>query len=383
MRRYLFEQIVDDLKKKLVFITGPRQVGKTFLAKQVMEKFNSPQYFNFDNILDLKIIKAMSWANNTDLLIFDEIHKMGNWKNYLKGVYDSKPTYQSILVTGSSRLDTFRQSGDSLAGRYLHLRLNPLSVKEISESFSNPYDALDSLNIYGAFPEPFLNGLNLDKEKAMIETSRWRKQYYSDIIREDILEFSRITELKTMKMLLQLLRSKVGSPLSYNSISNDLQVSPNTVKKYVQILESLHLIFLVKPYHKNIARSILKEPKVYFYDSSFVDGDYGIKLENSVAVCLLKLVQYLYDVKGEDIDLNYVRNKDGKEVDFAVARNGELAQLIEVKLGDEKISSSLKYFAERFPTVESIQLVHNLKQNKTVEGINVFNASFWLNGLEV
>lgn len=383
MKRYLFEQIVDDLKKKLVFITGPRQVGKTFLAKQVMEKFNSPQYFNFDNILDLKIIKEMSWANNTDLLVFDEIHKMKNWKNYLKGVYDSKPTYQSILVTGSSRLDTFRQSGDSLAGRYLHLRLNPLSVKEISESFSNPYNALYSLNIYGAFPETFLYGLKLDKEKAVIEASRWRKQYYSDIIREDILEFSRITELKTMKMLLQLLRSKVGSPLSYNSISNDLQVSPNTVKKYVQILESLHLIFLVKPYHKNIARSILKEPKVYFYDSSFVDGDYGIKLENTVAVGLLKIVQYLYDVKGEDIELNYVRNKDGKEVDFAIARNCELAQMIEVKLSDEKISSSLKYFAERFPKVESIQLVHNLKQNKTVNGINVFNASYWLNNLEV
>ena len=383
MKRYLFDQILGDLRKKLVFITGPRQVGKTYLAKQVMEKFVSPQYLNFDNINDLKIIKDMSWANNTDLLVFDEIHKMKNWKSYIKGVYDSKPDFQSLLVTGSARLDTFRQSGDSLAGRYLHLRLNPFSVKEIVENFSDPYDALNSLNIYGAFPEPFLNGLNLDKEKALIEASRWRNQYYSDIIREDILEFSRITELKTMKMLLLLLRTKVGSPLSYNSISNDLQVSPNTVKKYVQILESLHLIFLVKPYHKNIARSILKEPKVYFYDSSFVEGDNGIKLENTIAVGLLKLVQYLYDVKGEDIELNYVRNKDGKEVDFAIARNGELAQMIEVKLSDEKISSSLNYFAERFPKVESIQLVHNLKQNKTVKGINVFNASHWLKELEV
>ncbi len=381
MKRYIFDQILDDLRKKLVFITGPRQVGKTYLAKQVMEKFISPQYLNFDNINDLKIIKDMNWANNTDLLVFDEIHKMKNWKSFIKGVYDSKPDFQSILVTGSARLDTFRQSGDSLAGRYLHLRLSPLSVKEIAEYFPNPYNALDTLNVCGAFPEPFLNGLNQDKEKAAVDNSRWRNQYYSDIIREDILEFSRITELKTMKLLLQLLRSKVGAPLSYNSISTDLQAAPNTIKKYVQILESLYLIFLVRPFHKNVARSILKEPKVYFYDSSFVDGDEGIKLENTVAVHLLKNTQFLFDAYGEDVELNYVRNKDNKEVDFAISKNGELTQLIEVKLSDDKAAPALKYFSDRFPDVQSIQLVHNLKQNKTANGINVLNASQWLKDL--
>ena len=132
MKRYLYNQILEDLKKKIVFVTGPRQVGKTFLAKQIMENFARPQYLNFDNINDLRIINDTSWAINTDLLVFDEIHKMKKWKSYIKGVYDSKSSNQSILVTGSARLDTFRQSGDSLAGRYLHLRLNPVSVKEIS-----------------------------------------------------------------------------------------------------------------------------------------------------------------------------------------------------------------------------------------------------------
>lgn len=381
MKRYLYDQIIEDLKKKIVFVTGPRQVGKTFLAKQIMENFAHPQYLNYDNINDLRIINDTSWALNTDLIVFDEIHKMKNWKRYIKGVYDSKPENQSILVTGSARLDTFRQTGDSLAGRYLHLRLNPISVKEISPVVPKTYDALELLNTFGAFPEPLLNAVSLEKEKAKIESARWKNQYYSDIIREDILEFSRIGEIKTMKTLLQLLRTKVGSPLSLNSIANDLQVSPNTIKKYVQILESLYIVFLITPFHKNIARSILKEPKVYFYDTSFVEGDKVLKLENTCAVCLLKHVQFLFDTKGENIKLNYVRTKDNREVDFAIARNGELTQLIEVKLSDNKISPSLKYFAERFKSVEAFQLVHNLKQNENRAGINIVRACDWLGDL--
>jgi uncharacterized protein len=381
MKRYLYEQIHADLKKKIVFITGPRQVGKTFLAKQIMETFAHPQYLNYDNINDLRIINDTSWAINTDLLVFDEIHKMKNWKSYIKGVYDSKPDSQSILVTGSARFDTFRQSGDSLAGRYLHLRLHPVSVKEISTIVKKPYEALELLNKFGGFPEPLLNAVNLEKEKAEIESARWKNQYYSDIIREDILEFRRIGEIKTMKTLLQLLRTKVGSPLSLNSIANDLQASPNTIKKYVQILESLYIIFLITPFHKNIARSVLKEPKVYFYDTSFIEGNEGLKLKNTCAAGLLKHTQFLFDAKGENIKLHYLRTKDNREVDFAVSRNGELTQLVEVKLSNNKLSPHLKYFAERFKSVEAIQLVHNLKQNENRNGINIFRASDWLGDL--
>lgn len=367
----------------MVFITGPRQVGKTYLAKQIMENFAHPQYLNFDNVDDLRIIQNTSWALNTDVIVFDEIHKMKNWKNYLKGVYDAKPSNQSILVTGSARLETFRQSGDSLAGRYLHLRLNPFSVKEISDLVPNSYEAIELLNTFGAFPEPLLNGVNLELEKAKIESARWKNQYFTDLIREDILEFSRISEIKTMKTLLQLLRTKVGSPLSFASIANDLQTSPNTIKKYIQILESLYIIFLVTPFHKNIARSILKEPKIYFYDTSFVEGDEGIKLENTCAVSLLKHVQFLHDAKGENINLHYLRTKENKEVDFAVSRNGELSQIIEVKLSDNKLSSSLVFFCSKLQSVEAIQLVHNLKQNENRNGIRILRASDWLMSLTV
>lgn len=378
MKRYLYDQILRDLKKKMVFITGPRQVGKTFLSKEIMKKFSNPIYLNYDNINDLKIIKKMSWHLKTDLLVFDEIHKMKNWKNYVKGVYDSKQKNQSIIVTGSARFDLLRQVGDSLAGRYYNFRLNPFSVKEISAKTESNYDALEYLNKFGGFPEPLLNSFELETSSAENESSRWRNQYFTDLLRDDVFEIGKITELNAMKLLVNLLRSRVGSPISYASIAEDLQISPNTVKKYIQTLEALCVIFLVRPFNKNIARSLLKEPKVYFYDSAFVDAGEEIKLENTVAAHLLKHVQYLHDVRGDDAGLAYLKTKDGKEVDFVLTKNNSATDFIETKLSETKISQSLKYFAARFPNVQAIQLVHNLANNETINGINLQKAGDWL-----
>ncbi|HET53743.1 MAG TPA: ATP-binding protein [Ignavibacteria bacterium] len=372
--------MLKDLAKKMVFITGPRQVGKTYLAKQLMSHFAKPQYLNFDNLTDRRIITDQSWIQNSDLLIFDEIHKMKGWKNYIKGVYDSKPKSQSILVTGSSRLETFRQSGDSLAGRYFHHRLNPFSIKEL-EGQVEPYEAVELLIKYGGFPEPLLQGLESNVNDAAIESERWKKQYFTDLIREDILEFSRIQEISVMKTLVEILRNKVGSPLSLNSISHDLQVSPNTIKKYISILESLYVIFRVSPFHKNISRSILKEPKIYFYDSSYVKGNKGIVLENVVAVCLLKHTQYLQDSLGQNTILQFLKTKDNKEIDFVISKDDVAQNFIEVKLSERQISGPLNYFSERYPLVESIQLVHNLPQEEERGSIKILKAGEWLNSL--
>lgn len=370
MKRYLFHQIIKDLKKKMVFITGPRQVGKTYLAHQVMKNFKKPIYLNYDNIDDQRIIQQRSWRLNSDLIIFDEVHKMKNWKTFLKGIYDSKPKNQAILITGSARLETYRQSGESLAGRYLHLRLNPFSVKELKNLMS-PYDAIEKLNTLGGFPEPFLS--NSEEEAA-----RWRNQYYTDLIREDIFEFSRINEIRAMKLLLELLRTKVGSPVSYKSLAEDLQVSPNTIKKYIYILEGLYIIFLIRPFHKKISRSLLKEPKLYFYDSGFIKGKEGKILENTCAVCLLKYVQFLHDAKGKNITLNYIKTKEGKEIDFAIVKNDIPLKFIEIKLSDNKPTNPLKTFSRNFPDTHSIQLVHNLRQPEQQGKIEINQAGDWL-----
>jgi len=373
MNRYLYDPIHKDLLKKIVIVTGPRQVGKTWLAKELMKEFRNPQYLNYDHLDDARIIRSQTWSLDADLLVLDEVHKMKEWKGFIKGSYDTRPAGQSILITGSARLDTFRQAGESLAGRYFSYRLHPLSVRELKDSLP-PREALKLLNRLGGFPEPFLSG-------SETEAARWRKQYYTDLIREDILEFSRIHEIKAIRLLVEMLRERVGSPLSYTSLAGDLQIAPNTVRKYVDILESLCIIFLVRPFHSNIARAVLKEPKVYFFDSSYVKGDEGVRLENTCAISLLKHVQYLQDTAGEDLSLCYLRTRDGREVDFALCRENRNTALIEVKLAGNRPSPGLLYFQKRMPGVPAFQLVQNLRQEESVDGVSIISAERWLSEL--
>ncbi len=241
------------------------------------------------------------------LLVLDELHKMAGWKPWLKGVIDGRPEGQQILVTGSARIDTFRQSGESLAGRYLSWRLHPFSVKELCDAGPNetikvrsiktdtqnapltPDAALAHLLQRGGFPEPCLL---LDE----VQADRWRDQYANGLVREDVLEFSRVQEVGAMRVLLQLLRSRVGSPLSLASIARDIGLSQPTVKRYIDILQALYIVFTVQPWNKNIARSLLQSPKLYFFDIGMVAGDPpeadGARFENAVAVMLSSMCTF-------------------------------------------------------------------------------------------
>jgi uncharacterized protein len=367
MRRQIFDRVVADLARKMVFLSGPRQVGKTWLSRRIAERFASPVYLTWDNAQDRQIITEEAWSPEADLLVFDEIHKMPGWKTYLKGVYDTRPEETAILVTGSARLDTFRRSGESLAGRFFHHRLFPITPAEADWAASGR--SLEHFVARGGFPEPFLAQDSNDAQ-------RWRRFYLDGLIREDILNFENIRDLKAMNLLVELLRTRVGSPLSYQGLAEDIGVAPNTVRKYLEVLEALYIVFRVYPHHRSIARALAQQPKLYFFDTGLVAGDPGARLENHVAVALFAAAATAEDTDGIARSLRYLRTKEGKEVDFLLTREEEPTRMVEVKTNDRHPTPSLAYFRERYG-IPAVQLVGNLRQE--VHGdIPVVRAQEWL-----
>ncbi|MES2504751.1 MAG: ATP-binding protein [Myxococcota bacterium] len=372
MEREQKQAIIRDLSKKLVLLAGPRQAGKTTLAKEIGAHFENSVYLNYDRLEDRNIIKQEAWLPKTDLLILDEIHKMPKWKNYLKGVFDTKNPHLKILVTGSARLDIFRQAGDSLAGRYYLHHLLPLSPAELV-SVGHDSDINRFLE-RGGFPEPYLAA-------DLVDAKRWRLQYVDSLFREEILSMENVHDLRAMQLIFELLRKRVGSAVSYVSLAEDVGISVNTVKRYIGIFEALYLVFRVTPFSNNIARSLLKEPKIYFFDVGLVDGDIGAKLENLFAVSLLKYTLLKTDYAAEPYALHYLRTKEKQKVDFAICNGGKVEQIIEVKTGDKSLSRELIYFHSKygFPTT---QAVLNLKRERMEKGISVRTADDFLEKLQ-
>jgi uncharacterized protein len=372
MKRSQAKTILEDLKKKIVFLVGPRQVGKTWLAKEVSKSYNNPVYLTYDRHEDRKIIKDEGWLPKTDLLILDELHKMKGWKNYLKGVFDTRSDRLHLLVTGSARLDAFRQTGDSLAGRFFVHHLLPITPRELTQ-IDESYD-LDRLLSRGGFPEPFLAETDL-------ESDRWRQLYADSLIRTDVLDFEHIHDIRNMQMIFGLLRHRVGSPVSTKSIAEDVQVSPNTVKKYITILEALYIVFRVTPFSSNIARSLLKEPKIYFFDTGLVEAEEGVRLENLAAVSLLSHVLRRTDESGIESRLHYLRTKEGREVDFCIAEQDKVKAMFEIKSGDSSVHSPLKYFHSRYG-FKAVQIVQYLKRERVESEIDVVDAKTFLGTLD-
>jgi len=371
MESYLKKYILNDITKKIVLLTGPRQSGKTTLAKMLSNNFD---YLNFDNPEHRLGLIERSWDRSKELIIFDELHKLKNWKSWLKGIYDTEKAPPFIIVTGSAKLDTYRKVGDSLAGRFFQFRLHPLDMKEI-KGIIKPDDleaALEQLLNTGGFPEPYLEGNTRFY-------NRWKRSHLDIILKQDLIELENVQQITSVETLIQLLRKRVGSPVSYNSLARDLQCSDKTVKRWLMILENMYVIFRVVPFHRNIARSILKAPKYYFYDTGQVIGDSGIKLENLTACALLKEAHYLEDCHGEQVQLHYLMTKDGREVDFFITRNNTPFLMAEVKWAESSPSSNFAIFDKYCPGVKKVQVIGKLDRAKTYpDGTEIRSAHNWL-----
>ncbi len=368
MRRYLEQQVRADLRKKMVFVGGPRQVGKTTMARHLLE--DEAGYLNWDVPEHRESILRRELPASA-LIIFDELHKYRSWRNYLKGLFDNPSFRREILVTGSARLDLYRHGGDSLQGRYHYLRLHPFSAAELG--FSSPGD-LQGLLALGGFPEPFLAG-------SETEARRWSREYRSRLVREEISGLEGVRDLGNLELLALRLPDLVGSPLSVNALREDLQLSHKTVAKWLEILERVYAIFRLPPFGAPRIRAIKKAQKHYHFDWSIV-ADKPAAFENLVAAGLLKWVHYLADTQGREVELRYFRDVDGREVDFVVVESRRPILMVECKWADAPVDRSLRYLLERFPGCEAWQLSATGKKDfVTPEGIKVAPALSLLSSL--
>ena len=360
MKRYLDNFIEKDITKKMVFLGGARQVGKTTLAKKL---FPLATYYNWDISEDRTLILKKELSLETTW-IFDEIHKYRLWRSLLKGLFDKFTTEKKILVTGSARLDFYRYGGDSLQGRYYYLRLHPLSFAEIQGESKEDLQALFKL---GGFPEPFLSG-------SETEARRWSREYRLRFIREDVLDLESILDLGRLEQLMLLLPEKVGSPLSINSLRDNLQLSHKTISRWLDIFERFYGIFRIPPFGSSLLRSVKKEQKHYHLDWTLVTLD-SLRFENMIACHLNKWVDFIQDTEGRDISLTYFRDIDKREVAFVIVENKEPIYGIECKWNDGEVSPHLKYLKKRFPKMKAFQISYlGEKDFETLDGIRVCPA---------
>jgi len=353
--RYIAPYILQDLTKKMVFVGGPRQVGKTTLAQAILSSnYPTGHYLNWDYDEDRQDILQKQWSADQKLLVFDELHKFPRWKNWIKGIYDVSHESHSFLITGSARLDVYRRGGDSLMGRYHYWRLHPFTLDEVPQGISQK-EAYQRLMTVGGFPEPFLDG---DERAAR----RWRRERFDRVLREDIRDLEPVRNIQLLGMFLDILRNRVGGLITLSNLAGDIQISPKTAKSWLEVLERMYLVFSVRPYTKFLPRAVLKPPKVYYFDNGDVIGDEGARFENLIATSLLKRLHYLEDRDGYRYELRYIRDKEGREVDFVIVKDGKIEELIEAKYSDETISRSLVYYAERLKPPKATQIVANLRR---------------------
>ncbi len=371
--RYLTTRLRQDLRKKMVLLAGPRQSGKTTLAKSLLDERG--QYLSWDITKDRRIIREAAWPKDASLIVLDELHKAPKWKNLLKAVADEFGNKPPVLVTGSARLDALRRTGDALTGRQYFYRLHPIDLAE-SQLFLPDLaleERLRRLLASGGFPEAFLNP---------DEAARLRNDRMEIVTREDLRDLSRVTSWRGPADLIELLRERVGKPTNYDSLAQSLGISPPTAKSWVQLLEKLYVVFLLPPYSSSVSRSIRKDRRIFFYDcAAAYDETGGAQLENLVACSLLKYAQFRRDAAGENWELYYLRDKEGREVDFVVTRNRRVQWLIEVKTSDGAIGSALNYYSRKLQPKESLQLVLNLERAQEKSGIKIAPLAKWLDAL--
>ncbi len=360
--RYIKNSVNEDLESKMVFVAGPRQVGKTTCALTFLSPSNEqhPAYLNWDDIQVRSAILRGELPPNENIVVLDEIHKFARWRNLIKGFYDTHKSNISFIITGSARLDYYSKGGDSLQGRYHYYRLHPFSIPEINRDATE--NDVEKLLKFGGFPEPFLRG----EEKFW---RRWQRERIQRVIYEDIRDLENIKEISLLELLAEELPNRVGAPLSVKNLKELLQVAHETVERWLKIFERMYYCYRVPPFGAPKIRAVKKEQKLYFWDWSIVP-DPGPRFENFIASHLLKYCNFIEDTQGFRMDLRFVRDTDKREVDFVVLKQGQPIFAVECKSGEKNVNPALFYFKERTPIPKFYQ-VHEGRKDYVNNGVRV------------
>jgi predicted AAA+ superfamily ATPase len=337
--RYLFEPVQDDLREKMVFIGGARQVGKTTFALSYLQPPTpeNPAYLNWDKGAVRSSLIRGELPAKQKLIVLDEVHKYARWRNLVKGFYDTYRGGTSFLITGSARLDFYRRGGDSLQGRYHYYHLHPFSPCEISKEPDR--NDVEQLLKFGGFPEPFLRA----EERAW---RRWQRERLSRVIYDDIRDLENVREISLIELLVEELPNRIGSPLSVRNLRDTLQVAHDTVDRWLAILERVYLCFRIPPFGAPRIRAVKKEQKLYLTDWSRVPSP-GERFENFVACQLLKYCHFQEDSQGFRMELRFLRDTDKREIDFVVLKERKPLFAVECKTGERGVSPAIPYFRER------------------------------------
>ncbi|MFA5140509.1 MAG: ATP-binding protein [Elusimicrobiota bacterium] len=385
--RYISADTLADLSKKMVFVAGPRQIGKTTLARDIIGgHFKETAYFNWDDRQHRRQLMSAKWPAGARLIILDEIHKFKGWKGFLKGQYDTQKDKYRFLVTGSARLDVYRKGGDSLQGRYHLYRLHPFTLAELLKRKAKLHplkglpletvpagNDLNVLDRFGGFPEPFLS----QDDRTL---RRWHQERNERLFREDIQDVEVIRDLGRMKILSDMLPGKVGALLSINAIREDLEVSHRAVSHWLDVLESFYYHFRIHPYSRPAFRALKKIPKLYLWDWSEIEDD-AARFENLIASHLLKLVHWLQDREGYKAGIHFLRDDTKREVDFLITSDGKPWFAVEVKSQEQEVSPNLRYFREKLSIPYSYQVIKKAGVDVLDKGVRVVSADKFLAAL--
>lgn len=346
MQRRIESLVRADLNKKMVFVTGPRQCGKTTLALSILKGDEThSRYINWDTDVGRETILSRTFPSGAGILVLDEIHKYPRWRNLLKGLYDSRKRELSILVTGSAHFDAYRRGGDSLQGRYQLIRMHPLAFWELP---SQKQADLEQLLKLGGFPEPYLSG-------SETEARRWSRSYRSRVIREEVSTLEKVSDISRLEELSMRLPECVGSPLSINSLREDLEISHVTATRWLLILENLYQIYRLFPFGSPRIKAVKKEFKHFHYDWNLID-DPGARFENFMASHFLNHAHWIEDSEGYAMELRHFRDREQREVDLVLVKDRKAIQFIECKLRPQSSTLSLRYLKSKHPDVPAVQV---------------------------